>query len=148
MCRFCPFRRVRQVILERRQEFKMSNCAPCSAVRPCTRCVKRNIGHLCHDEPRDPKKQKSETSNAPENGHEDRNMSPQVKASATSPVNGVSSNAEEQQQGKPSAAGSSVSLPPPPIPVSKSGGGPSGVAPVAVSVAPRSSNPNSHSCMS
>ncbi|TFA98744.1 Regulator of drug sensitivity 2 [Trichoderma ghanense] len=26
--------------------------------RPCTRCIKRNIGHLCHDEPReaDPKK--------------------------------------------------------------------------------------------
>ncbi|KAI0020392.1 meiosis protein SPO22/ZIP4 like-domain-containing protein [Xylariomycetidae sp. FL0641] len=22
--------------------------------RPCTRCIKRNIGHLCHDEPRDP----------------------------------------------------------------------------------------------
>lgn len=21
--------------------------------RPCTRCIKRNIGHLCHDEPRD-----------------------------------------------------------------------------------------------
>ena len=24
--------------------------------RPCTRCVKRNIGHLCHDEPREPMK--------------------------------------------------------------------------------------------
>lgn len=33
--------------------------------RPCTRCVKRNIGHLCHDEPREGvKKAKSE----PENG--------------------------------------------------------------------------------
>lgn len=33
--------------------------------RPCTRCVKRNIGHLCHDEPREGvKKSKSE----PENG--------------------------------------------------------------------------------
>lgn len=21
--------------------------------RPCTRCIKRNIGHLCHDEPRE-----------------------------------------------------------------------------------------------
>lgn len=29
--------------------------------RPCTRCIKRNIGHLCHDEPREPsKKAKSE----------------------------------------------------------------------------------------
>ncbi|KAI0484299.1 meiosis protein SPO22/ZIP4 like-domain-containing protein [Xylariaceae sp. FL0804] len=26
----------------------------CDLERPCTRCVKRNIGHLCHDEPRDP----------------------------------------------------------------------------------------------
>lgn len=24
----------------------------CDLARPCTRCVKRNIGHLCHDEPR------------------------------------------------------------------------------------------------
>lgn len=22
--------------------------------RPCTRCIKRHIGHLCHDEPREP----------------------------------------------------------------------------------------------
>ncbi|KAH6608156.1 hypothetical protein Trco_004469 [Trichoderma cornu-damae] len=30
----------------------------CDLERPCTRCIKRNIGHLCHDEPResDPKK--------------------------------------------------------------------------------------------
>lgn len=25
----------------------------CDANRPCSRCIKRNIGHLCHDEPRD-----------------------------------------------------------------------------------------------
>lgn len=43
--------------------------------RPCTRCVKRNIGHLCHDEPRESvKKSKSEPENpdaqgeAPQNG--------------------------------------------------------------------------------
>ena len=24
--------------------------------RPCTRCIKRNIGHLCHDEQREPSK--------------------------------------------------------------------------------------------
>ncbi|KAI4694968.1 uncharacterized protein J4E84_001592 [Alternaria hordeiaustralica] len=37
----------------------------CDLERPCTRCVKRNIGHLCHDEPREGvKKSKSE----PENG--------------------------------------------------------------------------------
>ncbi|KAF2839608.1 hypothetical protein M501DRAFT_721909 [Patellaria atrata CBS 101060] len=33
----------------------------CDLERPCTRCIKRDIGHLCHDEPRDPsKKSKSE----------------------------------------------------------------------------------------
>ncbi|PHH89211.1 hypothetical protein CDD83_6483 [Cordyceps sp. RAO-2017] len=25
----------------------------CDLERPCTRCIKRNIGHLCHDEPRE-----------------------------------------------------------------------------------------------
>nr|POE89888.1 regulator of drug sensitivity 2 [Quercus suber] len=34
----------------------------CDLQRPCARCVKRDIGHLCHDEPRDPpKRTKSET---------------------------------------------------------------------------------------
>ncbi|KAH9212556.1 transcription factor Zn cluster transcription factor-like protein Rds2 [Leptodontidium sp. 2 PMI_412] len=43
----------------------------CDLERPCARCIKRNIGHLCHDEPREPesatKKVKSQHSNsAPE----------------------------------------------------------------------------------
>ncbi|KAF2666799.1 hypothetical protein BT63DRAFT_319123 [Microthyrium microscopicum] len=34
----------------------------CDLERPCTRCIKRNIGHLCHDEPRDqPKKMRSDS---------------------------------------------------------------------------------------
>lgn len=33
----------------------------CDLQRPCARCIKRDIGHLCHDEPRDPpKRNKSE----------------------------------------------------------------------------------------
>ncbi|CAK3791998.1 Regulator of drug sensitivity 2 [Lecanosticta acicola] len=33
----------------------------CDLERPCARCIKRDIGHLCHDEPRDPpKRNKSE----------------------------------------------------------------------------------------
>ncbi|PYH44223.1 gluconeogenesis transcription factor RDS2 [Aspergillus saccharolyticus JOP 1030-1] len=28
----------------------------CDSERPCTRCIKRNIGHLCHDEPRESSK--------------------------------------------------------------------------------------------
>ncbi|KAI2642015.1 hypothetical protein GGS21DRAFT_500818 [Xylaria nigripes] len=35
----------------------------CDLDRPCTRCVKRNIGHLCHDEPRDPDAKKPKGSN-------------------------------------------------------------------------------------
>lgn len=34
----------------------------CDLERPCARCIKRDIGHLCHDEPREPpKRTKSET---------------------------------------------------------------------------------------
>ncbi|KPM36312.1 hypothetical protein AK830_g10246 [Neonectria ditissima] len=29
--------------------------------RPCTRCIKRNIGHLCHDEPRDTDSKKAKS---------------------------------------------------------------------------------------
>ncbi|KAH6613486.1 meiosis protein SPO22/ZIP4 like-domain-containing protein [Chaetomium tenue] len=29
--------------------------------RPCTRCIKRNIGHLCHDEPREQETKKSKS---------------------------------------------------------------------------------------
>lgn len=39
-----------------------------SQERPCTRCIKRNIGHLCHNEPREPaKKSKSEQTVGAEN---------------------------------------------------------------------------------
>ncbi|TKX25126.1 fungal Zn(2)-Cys(6) binuclear cluster domain-containing protein 5 [Elsinoe australis] len=38
----------------------------CDLERPCARCVKRDIGHLCHDEPREPaKRTKSEPELAP-----------------------------------------------------------------------------------
>jgi len=37
----------------------------CDLERPCTRCIKRNIGHLCHDEPREGiKKAKSDAENS------------------------------------------------------------------------------------
>lgn len=38
----------------------------CDLERPCARCIKRDIGHLCHDEPREPnKRSKSEMELAP-----------------------------------------------------------------------------------
>ncbi|KAK8086666.1 hypothetical protein PG994_001640 [Apiospora phragmitis] len=36
----------------------------CDLERPCTRCIKRNIGHLCHDEPRDPDSKKSKVTHS------------------------------------------------------------------------------------
>ncbi|KAK1622570.1 transcriptional regulator [Colletotrichum phormii] len=37
----------------------------CDLERPCTRCIKRNIGHLCHDEPRDADSKKAKSSHTP-----------------------------------------------------------------------------------
>lgn len=37
----------------------------CDLQRPCARCVKRDIGHLCHDEPRDPPKRGKSESGGP-----------------------------------------------------------------------------------
>ncbi|KAH7021230.1 uncharacterized protein B0I36DRAFT_334071 [Microdochium trichocladiopsis] len=51
----------------------------CDLERPCTRCIKRNIGHLCHDEPRDPDTKKPKpvrsTSSA---GHEESDKQPDM----------------------------------------------------------------------
>ncbi|CZT15067.1 related to transcription factors [Ramularia collo-cygni] len=38
----------------------------CDLQRPCARCVKRDIGHLCHDEPRDPPKRSKSDMGVPE----------------------------------------------------------------------------------
>ncbi|KAH7320882.1 meiosis protein SPO22/ZIP4 like-domain-containing protein [Stachybotrys elegans] len=35
----------------------------CDLERPCTRCIKRNIGHLCHDEPREGDSKKPKNTN-------------------------------------------------------------------------------------
>ncbi|KAG0128929.1 hypothetical protein HOY82DRAFT_580039 [Tuber indicum] len=110
----------------------------CDDDRPCMRCVKRNIGHLCHDEPREPKKSKTESSTTTqENDQEDSNTSPS-KASVSPPVNGMSKPLEQQEvRASTATTASNVSLPPPPIPPSRPGAGTSIVAPSPVSVAPR-----------
>ena len=67
----------------------------CLQERPCTRCVKRNIGHLCHDEPREGiKKAKSE----PENG----NTQSEVPKSGL-PASDAAANAIPQQINAPDA---------------------------------------------
>ncbi|EME86990.1 uncharacterized protein MYCFIDRAFT_56164 [Pseudocercospora fijiensis CIRAD86] len=68
----------------------------CDLERPCARCVKRDIGHLCHDEPRDPpKRQKSDVLNvaeiAPAPGQQDGMVgveNGQAQAQANGMLNG------------------------------------------------------------
>ncbi|KAI2473487.1 meiosis protein SPO22/ZIP4 like-domain-containing protein [Annulohypoxylon bovei var. microspora] len=45
--------------------------------RPCTRCIKRNIGHLCHDEPRDPDSKKPKGSHDAA-GHDESDIQPEL----------------------------------------------------------------------
>ncbi|KAI1417997.1 meiosis protein SPO22/ZIP4 like-domain-containing protein [Hypoxylon sp. FL1857] len=45
--------------------------------RPCTRCIKRNIGHLCHDEPRDPDSKKPKGSHSAA-GHDESDIQPEL----------------------------------------------------------------------
>ena len=51
-----------------------------SQERPCTRCIKRNIGHLCHDEPREsfkkPKNDHTLNSNEEEQSSPKQSRSP------------------------------------------------------------------------
>ncbi|KAL2263858.1 hypothetical protein VTK26DRAFT_4654 [Humicola hyalothermophila] len=46
----------------------------CDLERPCTRCIKRNIGHLCHDEPRDNESRKSRNALTPSTVPESRSQ--------------------------------------------------------------------------
>ncbi|KAK3392503.1 hypothetical protein B0T20DRAFT_361119 [Sordaria brevicollis] len=43
--------------------------------RPCTRCIKRNIGHLCHDEPRDTESRKAKSAMATSTVHDSESQS-------------------------------------------------------------------------
>jgi hypothetical protein len=57
-CRF-PAHLLLRLLSCRRVDIDLS--ALCIQERPCTRCIKRNIGHLCHDEPRDSDSKKSKS---------------------------------------------------------------------------------------
>ncbi|KAF2190808.1 hypothetical protein K469DRAFT_560087 [Zopfia rhizophila CBS 207.26] len=77
----------------------------CDLERPCTRCIKRNIGHLCHDEPRESaKKSKMDAENA--NGEND----PSKHEVAPSEP---SINTLDQRANAPDAG---LNLAPPPLP--------------------------------
>ncbi|RYP76846.1 hypothetical protein DL771_001582 [Monosporascus sp. 5C6A] len=47
--------------------------------RPCTRCIKRNIGHLCHDEPREPDAKKVKGSHVA-TSHDESEIRPGIHA--------------------------------------------------------------------
>ncbi|KAH7122268.1 hypothetical protein B0J11DRAFT_334486 [Dendryphion nanum] len=80
----------------------------CDLERPCKRCVKRNIGHLCHDEPREGvKKSKPDSEGA--NGDHD------VQKHEAAPSESTRSATEQQ----PSAPDAGLNLAPPPLPANR-----------------------------
>ncbi|OAG07005.1 uncharacterized protein CC84DRAFT_1143234 [Paraphaeosphaeria sporulosa] len=79
----------------------------CDLERPCTRCIKRNIGHLCHDEPREGVK-KSKTD--PESSNGDNSSSKHEATPADGAVNPMA------QQTTAPDAGLTLAPPPPPVP--------------------------------
>lgn len=80
----------------------------CDLERPCTRCIKRNIGHLCHDEPREPaKRQKTEPpGGTPGDAEASKKLDP-----ATTP-NGTLRPVDQRKNSQDSG----LALPPPPMP--------------------------------
>lgn len=72
----------------------------CDLERPCARCIKRNIGHLCHDEPREPesatKKSKSQHSNSA--AEDDGSPPDQVQANIDNGINSSFEHSLEQSQ--------------------------------------------------
>ncbi|KAF4637760.1 hypothetical protein G7Y89_g330 [Cudoniella acicularis] len=69
----------------------------CDLERPCARCIKRNIGHLCHDEPREPdtatKKSKRQHSNSAAEDDDAAQEQPQSNADG-----GMSNSIEQPQE--------------------------------------------------
>jgi hypothetical protein len=78
--------------------------------RPCARCIKRNIGHLCHDERREndsvTKKSKSQHSNSVEDEEtppEQPQLQPSVENGLTNPFDQIADQAQENiSLGRPS----------------------------------------------
>lgn len=54
----------------------------CDSDRPCKRCIKRNIGHLCHDEPREAAHRKSKGSETDVVGHNESSSHPEFGGEA------------------------------------------------------------------
>ncbi|KAK6504737.1 hypothetical protein TWF481_006676 [Arthrobotrys musiformis] len=92
----------------------------CDDERPCTRCVKRNIGHLCRDEVRDAKRLKPERDHSAEEASPSSPTSPNEMATNTPEIQeipaedssgegpGLQQHTHQQQQSK-----QNPSMPPP-----------------------------------
>lgn len=90
--------------------------------RPCTRCIKRNIGHLCHDEPRESVK-KSKTDPDGANGDNDSQKH-------EAPPSDSARNSIDQRTNAPDAG---LNLAPPPVPVNRDANTPAIAQPTPVS---------------
>lgn len=87
----------------------------CDSERPCTRCIKRNIGHLCHDEPR-------ETSKRSRNSEYDQSIGDDEGSTSNDfpNVQGMPRNVDVQDAaGQQLLADGSMGLPPPPSSVNQ-----------------------------
>jgi hypothetical protein len=80
----------------------MTNSFPVAQERPCARCIKRNIGHLCHDEPREPesasKKSKAQQQQTTSTTEEDGSPPDQLQGSTDAVLNTSFQEAQEPQQ--------------------------------------------------
>jgi len=80
----------------------------CDLERPCARCIKRNIGHLCHDEPREPEPatKKSKSNSAVE---DDGSPADQLQASIDNGMNNSFDQSLEQPRENDLGLGAALS---------------------------------------
>jgi hypothetical protein len=89
----------------------MTNSFPVAQERPCARCIKRNIGHLCHDEPREPESasKKSKTQHSTSATEDDGSPPDQLQGSTDSGINTSFEQAQEQQDSELGLGGPTLS---------------------------------------
>lgn len=75
--------------------------------RPCTRCIKRNIGHLCHDQPRETDTKKPKSGKAGEEADTNQ-QSPMPNAMGPPPNNSGFDGSRQQRPNTGSAFGPNV----------------------------------------
>ncbi|KAI5791682.1 hypothetical protein DFH27DRAFT_485733 [Peziza echinospora] len=110
----------------------------CDEERPCGRCLKRNIGHLCHDEPREIKKPKQNDVQTNDHEHDEATVSIPSTAPAPS-IHSIASIIEPQAPQAPAPQVKQTTqapLAPPPMPPPRASA-PTIIAPLPVSATSR-----------